>query len=317
MSPRIFHTDNMELSIAALEKAHAHVIAYLSLKAIRPIRPRWDLVKTKRFIEHCYAWKPTAGPVLERWQQEGGVMIYRPEPNTRLIKLPPCDALLLVECPVQIDVFESLIANVRQEVVVYRPPTWNLHVETVEHRYPQAGTYIAMESMFKGFVGRELTDEEDVILQHTGFNRASTAVFTADDVKMITGWTEKYLRMALNYRYKYCSARYDVYTMRIRPDHNEVLTYAWQIMEKQLRTAPGEYAMRRSEPAGPYIKGFKAALRQLMLKHYVSRDESVYVIDLSGKPIEADRLDAVNNMYRGRWYKMRNLIDQSPEFKYD
>lgn len=313
--PRIYQTDNMEAAFRYMVEANRNVLVYSRYMAIRPIRIRLNLVRDIP-IELCIPWQPFSKYTIARWQENGGAMVYRTNPRTFRNEMPACDAMLIIECPFQIDDFERITKDVKQEVVVYRPPTWELHAETINHFFPSAETYVTLEAIFAGFVGRtDLEPEMEGVMAISPYPRETTAVFTAWDIERLTGWKEKFLRMALKYRYYGRLSRYHIYSTRMGPDDKE-MRWAYNILKEQPQVSPDNYAMRFDKPKEGLIYGFKKMLKKLCWDMHVEREDSIYLFNTEGKPLEIDRIDAVNNMRRARWYKLRNLVDDAPEYDY-
>ena len=314
--PNLYQTDDMEASLLHLAANNRTVIVYMRHKCNKPIRLRLNLVKDLP-IELCKIWKPFAQATIERWQANGGVMIYRPHPTSNKENVPEADAMLIIEAPFSMDDYNRITRNVRQEVVVYRPPTWELHNESMEGIFPRAGTYITMEAIFKSLVGRELTEDMEGALAATGYPRASTAVFTAWDIEQLTGWDEKFLKQATRHRYRYKMIRWHVFGARLKPRDNEALEWGWSIITAQDQLMPRVYGMRFGLVKGGYVPGFTTQLKRLCHEGYLSREDNIYCINMDGPPLQIDRLDAINNMYRGRFFKIKTLVDEAPEHYYD
>ena len=308
---KLYQTDDMEASLQQLVDTNRNVLIYMRHKCVRPIRLRLNKLPDMH-VELCKVWKPFAQATIDRWQANGGAMVYRPHPNTQKDSIPACDAMLIIESPFLITDFERITRNVRQEVVVYRPPTWELHNESMESIYPRADTYITMDTIFRSLVGRELTQEMQAALDATKFPVATTAVFTADDITALTGWSERFLKQALRYRYRFMSMRWHVYYVRMKPHHDEAMRWAYEILAKQVEVAPRQYALRANRPSGPYIHGFKTQMKRMVRENYLSIEDNIYVINTGGPPMQIDKLDAINNMYRGRWFKLKTLVDEAP-----
>ena len=310
--PNIYQTDNMEAAMRRLGETNRNLLLYWNFKAVKPIRIRMNLTRDI-LCEDARAWKPGAQATVDRWTQRGGTLIWRPHPITAKAPVPACDAMLFTECPFQIDRFEHIIQSVRQEVVVYRPPTWQLHNETIEYFYPGKDVYVTLEAICKGLLGRELTEEMQGVLTACRYPVATTAVYTAWDVKMLTGWSEKFLKHALHYRYKYHSGRWQVYSTRIPPE-NDDMRWAYELLRSQPEVAFKSYAMKNGIPAGGRVPGFEVMLKRLMKENYVVREENIYVLNTAHPPMDHDKVDAVNNMFRGRFWKMKALVDSAPEY---
>ena len=309
---KLYQTDNMEAAARQLVDTNRNVIIYMQHRSARPIRMRMNKLKDLH-IELAKAWLPFAPATIERWQAKGGLLVYRPHPNSFKAVVPACDAMLFIECPFLQTDFERITTHVKQEVVVYRPPTWELHNETIECLFPQAGTYVTLEAIFKSLIGRELSEEMQGALNASGYSPGTSAVFTVWEIEQLTGWNERFLKFALHHRYLRYSARYNVYSIRFKPD-DEGMAWAYDILRGEPEIARGQYILRNDGPKGPYVPGFKTQLKRLKRFNYIVREDSIYIVNFDGKPLEIDKLDAINNMYRGRWFKLKNMIDDAPEY---
>jgi hypothetical protein len=258
------------------------------------------------------AWKPYTKGTIGRWEDNGGALLWRPHPIGKVVP-PPSDAMLFVECPFQIDKFQNVIKDVKQEIVIYRPPTWELHNQTLDHMYPNRDTYVTLDAIMRGFVGRELDEEMQGVLDACGYPASTTAVFTAWDIEQLTGWTEKFLKYAMNYKYRYNSGRWHVYTLRIPPTDRDML-WAYNILLEQPEISRKVHTLRVNLPKGGRILGFETMLKRMLKEHYVTRDDNIYVINTAHPPLDYDKIDAINNMYRGRWFAMKSLVDSTEEY---
>ena len=303
----------MEAAFRRLGETNRNTLIYWNFKAVRPIRIRLNQTKDI-FCEVARGWLPEAGPAVDRWQQRGGTLIWKPHPLTFKAPVPACDAMLFTECPFQIDRFEHIIRSVRQEVVVYRPPTWQLHNETIEYMYPGKDVYVTLEAIYKALVGRDLTEEMQGVLTACGYPVATTAVYTGWDIEQLTGWSEKFLKHALHYRYKYHSGRWQVYSLRIPPD-NKDMRWAYDLLRDQPEVAFKSHAMKHGVPRGGRVPGFEVMLKALLKQNYVVREDNIYVINTAHPPMDHDKVDAVNNMFRGRFWRMKALVDGAEEYE--
>lgn len=309
---KIYQTDNMEEALRAMARRNHLTMVYSQFRAVRPIRMRVNMLRDID-IELCIQHKPFAQATIDRWANKGGVMIYRPYPIGFKHLPPPTDAQLFAECPYQADKFELLSAKVRQEVVVYRPPTWELHNETIDHIYPNSSAYVAFDAMFESLVGRELTEAQASVMALSGVPVERAAVFEPWDIEAITGWKEKFIKGAITRQYRFNFSRWHVYSTRIPPD-DEDMRWAYDLLRTQHQVAPECYGLRFNFPIGGRIPGFEKMLNKLLLYNYVVREDNIYVVDVGHPPLDYDKINAINNMHRGRWFKMKTIVDESPEY---
>lgn len=64
------------------------------------------------------------------WQNTGGVLVRW----SRKVVVGPSDAMLFAECPRTIHFIDRLAQDTRTVAVVYCPPTWKAHFQTVSSR---------------------------------------------------------------------------------------------------------------------------------------------------------------------------------------
>ena len=304
----------MEAALRRMVEENRNVLLYTRHHCINPIRFRYREVEDLP-IYTCQPWTPFGQTAIDQWEAKGGVLIYRPHPAPKKDARPPCDAMLLIECPLQMNTFEQVTSGVRQEVVVYRPPTWRLHNDTIETLYPSKDTYVLLDAVFKSMVGRELTEEQDSAAAMSGIARHHAAVFIAWEIEQLAGWNERYLRYAMSYKYRHKSSRFHVYSTRI-PPQDENLRWAYDILISQPEVSKGMYTLRFNFPLGGRINKFESMLKQLVRQCYVVKEDSIYVVDTSATQLDYERIDAINNMHRGRWFKVKSLVDASQEYDY-
>ena len=310
--PKLYQTDDMEAAVHHMAATNHRVIVYWRYASVRPIRMQLDKVRDLK-VEQCFSWKPTAQAAIDRWQERGGILIWRPHPMWTSQVMPECDALLFIEAPMQLGKFESLVKLARQEVVVYRPPTWDMHNKSMEHFYPGKHAYSMLDAIAGALVGRDLTEVMLGALEASGMPPETTAVFTAWDIAQMTCWTERKLKRILLHKYRYSSQRWHIYKLRIPPRGADML-WAYNIIAAQPQVAVKMHALRTAKPAGPALIGFKPMLTRLEKEHYVVREDSIYLMNTAYPPLDYDMIDAQANVHHGRWFAMKALIDNLEEY---
>ena len=300
------HTSDMELAVQRLAAQHHHTLIYRDHKVPRPIRLRLDQIEDTA-ITLIEGWRPEADKYLADWQLEGGAMVYTPRKVKR--PTPKCDAMLIVECPMQYPEFEEITRDVRQEVVVYKPPMWDLHDEAMDVLYPPAGRYKMLAEVFSALVGRELDDMPESVLVASGMARDKAAVFTSDEIELFTGLTERAFRKAVIHTYRGRAHRYHIYRLNVRPKAPDMAQmYDW--LEQETEVFRGRRAVRYNKIKHD-LNSCELMLRYLYRGKYITREPCVYVMDSTRPPLDYEKLDAMGNFHKGRWFKMKNLINNS------
>lgn len=303
-APRIFATDDMELALRRMAERNRDVLALLDYKTVRPIRMRTLAKLSDLEIDLCWAWRPDAAERMEAWKRRGGIMQYRCRPNARRPLVPSSDAILFAECPLQWDAFDSLASCARQEAVVYRPPVWDGHTRTIDMMFPPRESYEAIEAYIDARPGPPF--------KHSMFEHSAS--FTAEPLLSMYDWTEKQLRYLLR-GYPHAVHRWHPYTLRLKPEDPN-LRWAWDVLCAQPQLKPRTHLIRFNL-VRPRIPGFQSMLKALVRGKYVRADECIYDADLDRRRKDIDEREAVNNMRRGKWFKLRNFVDELPEYPID
>ena len=74
------------------------------------------------------------------------------------------------------------------------------------------------------------------------------------------------------------------------------------------------HAMKHGVPRGGRVPGFEVMLKALLKQNYVVREDNIYVINTAHPPMDHDKVNAVNNMFRGRFWRMKALVDSAEEY---
>lgn len=312
MSVRLYHTTDMEATVRSLAQRHRNLMILMDYKSVRPIRLATRLKLGDLAMEMVMAWKPGAPQAVERWQREGGILQYRSNPMMLLPPCPPADAIMLVECPMQWDRFEHARLHARQELAVFLPPTWSLHEKTIDHLYPRRDVYATLEAYLDAL---QFAEQSEYLQRVARLGKWDKCVaFTSDDLMQMVGWDDKFLKFVLR-RYRFKVQRWQVYTAHFPPDDHE-LVWAWELLRRQPQVDHKKYALLVGNTT-PRTPGFLPALKRLIWRKHVAVNDHVYVADVNRKRSDIDAFDAVNNMHRGKWFKVRNFVEQLPEYPYE
>jgi len=304
---QVTHTFDMEAAVTKLAREHHHVIIYREYLCVPPIRIRLDLVMDTELtlIEH---WKPEAVKWVEQWRKEGGALVYRPK--ERLDDIPLCDAMLIVECPMQYESFERITRGVSREVVVYRPPTWDNHERMIDRAYPRGATYEGIRVIFETLVGRKLSLVMQDCLALTQVPIEHAAVFDSTEIEEFFDMPERQFRKAIRYNWFGYSHRYHLYDQNLEPDDTEMM-WAWNLIDDAPTIADRFKAVRFNHPR---VQGFRKMSKLLIRSHNVLKKPAIYIIDTRRPKQDYGRIDALSNLYRGRWMRIRDFIDNTKEY---
>ena len=308
MSIHISSTDDMDGAIRSLAERHQNVLVLRDYRCINPIRMR-DKLLLDLNLQWALSWKRGADVLVENWRRDGGVMLYRSNPINKRPFVPVCDAIMFIETPLQMDYFEYVCQSARREIVVYKPPSWQLHEKTVAYRYPQREDFILLESILDSL---EFVTKSEIGLRAVAASKFERAgVFTEDDIFQLTGWEPIRLKYLL-FRYKHLVHRWHPYTMRFTPDDSE-LKWGWDLLKTQPEFDHRVHALKFNV-IYPLVLGFKTMLRQLIRHSHIEAEEKIYVVNCDRRTVDFEAFDAVNNMRRGKWFALRNFVDNLPEY---
>lgn len=311
MTP-IYRTADMETALRVMSERNHHVVALAAHAVKKMIRLRGRSPKLKGVpMLYVMGWKPEARAVVKRWQDEGGVLVYRPLPRA-LAAHPASDALLFVEAPLQWDRLEKNAATARQEVVIYRPPSWDLHEDAMDHVWPRARQYETLEAVLASLVGREL-DEKLQRAREQMPHWSKFAIFTDEEMSAITGWDSRMIRAILRSKYINKYIRFPVYALRYVATHHDI-KWAYEVLAKQPSVGKKLHLLRGDNPFEGKLPAFTSAMRMLIRLNYVSREGAIYMVNMDRTKLDFERVEAMHNVNRGRWLKVRNFVDALPEY---
>ena len=307
----LYQTPDMEAAIRLMAQRNHYATIFVDYNCKRRIRLRANKIADLP-MKVVRPWDTFANMRMDAWRNKGGLLHYS---YSHAYPAPVMtDAMLFVEAPLQYDAFVKHTSRVVNEVIVYRPPTWELHTETINRLYPTSETHSAIDLVIDGLMGRELTPVSGAALMLSGAHASYTAVFTADDIAALTGMDEAQLRTVLRHRRFFgLSHRYHPYRLNIRPDAMD-LAWAYDVLEAEPDVYRGLRMLRTDRPLGPHQEGFNKLLKELCRQKYVTREPRIYVVTQGFAPLNPSVADASSNARRGDWYKMMTAIDAAKEY---
>ena len=307
---KLYRTDDMVEALHKLTNKNARVLIHNQLRCLRTI-PIQIGDAADLPIRSLIGWKLTSEQARNPWRGDTGLILWNMLP--RLVNLPPpvCDAMLVVEAPLTGKQLDALRPSVLQEMVIYRPPSWVLHNETVNRKNPTANTAVLMKIVLAGLAGRGELDEQQVgVLHLSGFAAPTTAVFRADEIRALTGFDEWQLRLVLRNHSKRSAQRWHLYRLRFKPD-GDALGWAWDVLSTSPEVEPSVVAVR-----GGSLRDGRAnyLLGQLVREHYVEVLPTIYAVNTERKTADLDMVEAMSNLEYGRRVKIRNMVDEALEY---
>ncbi len=306
---KLFRTDNLTDSIRQLLTVNPDVILHIKYACKRPIRYILNEIEDLRTIP-AGARSPLYPLQVAKWRKKHGLLIYRP--GRIRSPLPHSDALVYAECPMRWTDVEQDCKWVKNEIVIYQPPAWDLHDETVYLRHPTANNMAAILAVTNAMIGRTLTDRLAAALDYSGWSGRDTAVFEASEITAITGLSEAELIRAIGMRYLGNHIRYHTVTPQIEPESPDLLE-----LYRALKAHPDVYRGARLLRFGkvPGVdKSVFWGMRALNKQNCISEGVRIYLLRPGDKYLDMPVLDAVSNARRGEWFKMKTLLDSAPDY---
>jgi hypothetical protein len=307
----LYHTWNMEAAAREMASRHHHCVIFHYYGVKPPIRMRRNLIADIP-MTIIRSWDSFAKESYAKWREEGGLLVYYD--NYKTTMTIEAEAMLYIECPLRHDWFERQTRLISRDVIVYRPPAWIAHERTVLHYNPSADTHRTLMAIINCLVGRDLDEKMRAALELSGFDQAKTAVFDADEIYAMTGISEYHIKQVLKsilFRARY--ERRHCYTLNMEPEDPDML-WAYKLLEADPDRWKGMRMLRFNRLAVGIVHGFEKQMKRLIRDRCVWQHESVYVVTRGFKEPFYTAIDAVANAMRGDWFKMRNLVDESPEY---
>lgn len=309
----IYRTADMEGGILRMVERNFRCVIYRQSAGNRPIRMRGNKLKEIP-MAIVRPWDPFVQATLSKWKDEGGAMLYQHDRTKMLV--PECEAVFFIEAPMQYQQFEPIAAQASREVVIYRPPTWNLHEEYIRQHYPTSEVHHSVILLIQAMRGRAVNEKLQAALDRSGFDPRVTATFEASEIEAMTGISERQLRHVLKsqkFRGKY--DRYHCYEPFFPPTDKEPdMLECYEQLEENPNMYRDQRMLRYDVPCQGRSIGFKRMLTQLVRRKFVRRHPNIYVVTVGYKPLDYMIVDALANARRGDWFKMKNIIDLAPDY---
>lgn len=296
---KVYRTDNMEAAALQMVERNDHCVLNIRYYNQRPIRFRLNDIRSIKGAV-CRERDAIAPLMINKWRRDRGLLVYYP---TQDFSIPQCDALLLVECPKQHITIESLSRSVKSELIIYRPPVWDLHEQSINKKYTTSETLKTLSPIMQALCGRELPDDLKLALDISKWPGDETAVFTEREIHNITGIPEPSVGRELRYK------RGIMEISRLAP-----------IIPPSEPALIDEYLKIESSPFE--LEGYKyvvfnrrnRAQAKLIKQGNVLELPRIYCVVHPDRVFNHDVRDAVANAHRAQWYKVKALVDNAPEY---
>lgn len=309
MPPTIYRTHDMEGAIRLMVKQNALSTVFFYNDLRKPIRPRLNLIKDIPSIM-ARTWDPFFQSRIEQWKEKRGLLLFKGRRSAPSL-IPETGALLLTECPVKYSLLERFAERARREIIVFRPPSWVLHQELVDQRHPSQDNLQALEMVVNGLRGRDVPDRLVAAVRYAGFDPKEVTVFTAPEVIGLLGIDYPIFQVLMtDYMWRGHYTRYNCYTPVIEPE-NDTLLGAYRRLEAEPDVYRGERMLRFNQ-----LDGYNcwSHIKPLTKEKSVIRGAHIHIVTPGWKSLNHARFDAMSQVHRADWFKIKNVIDAAPEY---
>ena len=263
------------------------------------------------------SWMPHAKTQIKDWEHE--LMFY--QHHVSFGNPPGCNAMFLVECPLQYRLFNQWTEKVIAETIVYCPPDWSMHEEVINNRYPETHEYKKVIKLLRIFKDYEFNHIKNAALQFSGMSVNTFSVFTGKEWESETGVPETRLRHILNNRYKGLYKKIYPYILGLPPESDLCATYDLLLNEpshkKGYRFLRGNQLARVFESGGikNRVPKFNTDLKKLIRGKHIIECEPVYIVyNKSEKMMDWQEIAEKSDKYREEWYKIRDIVTNAEEY---
>jgi hypothetical protein len=315
---KLYKSHDMTHAINVVAYRNEKVIVVDGRNTLKSIRGQTQMPEGMRALK-CRSWDSFCHKTIAEWNYIKGVLIMNADRHC--LDFPECDAMVFLEAPIRHSEFLRMVEKVKREVVIYEPPDWKNHEDTINHRYPSSAHYQTILTFCDSIKGRtDLDWIEQAALARSGFDPARTSVFTKKLIEPITGLEERQFVTPMAYKFRGFYRRYYAY-MPVFPPDIPHLKIMYDVLLNEPDCGNDLRLLRFNELDRIWeqkridvrVPGFKAAMKVMIRQHYVDRYDSVFVIQDGFKRLNYNLIDAVSNVHRGDWFKMRACINEAEE----
>jgi hypothetical protein len=188
--------------------------------------------------------------------------------------------------------FRNLTQDVKDEVIIYTPPDWQLHDEYIENKFPGSKYHQLSTYVFKALQGQPKTKHEQWVLNISGLP-ANSSVFTTDVIERLAQIPRNMVKSVL-YRSFPRAKRYMLFHP-LDPDD------PYEEFEK----LPDGTLALRSVYANRYDMWDRSGIKYIC---------QIFVVPPDWKEIKYWIIDAIANGAKSDWYKMKAVIEDAKDY---
>ena len=274
---KIYKTNSIEDSIRKLSENHKRTVVLLKNHSARYIRPVLNRVKDIKSVL-IRDWTNDASRLKIDWE---GLLYYRNHPS--FLNFPQSEALLMIDCPLNINQFDRYINhNSDIEVVVYVPPDWSMQYDHLNEINPSPKDYKILKEALKEFRGIKYS--ERLLEAKYLANWDYSAAFTSKQFYDLTGIKETKMRHMLKSGYWKQYIRFHPYKAVIDPNNHlspmfkllldEPIENSFKLLRSNELSRCFEYGNISNR-----VPGFKTALKEMVRTKNVINYDCIYVVN--------------------------------------
>lgn len=293
----LYHVTDMEGGLRLACERNSRVVANLRSFTSRPIRLRKKPLQDIPSVTHFWG-DPFREKQIAIWR-ESKKLLYGKWSLRNLNDFPQTDCIFFAESPYFYSDLEAFATKAKFEVVVYRPPTWELHEEVVERNWPH---YEFARVIIEAARARKGLPVDDLIA--SALTDPWQVGFRAADLEAITGASPIMIRKAVG-RIKRRGACYVPMLPIVAPLMPALMPDYERICA--LPERPGGYRLV------PFSTATTRVSYALTRCGSMRREAPVFVIDTRLDNFKWLRTNVEMSMQRAEWFKMKTMLDNSPE----
>lgn len=302
----IYSTSNMEQAIVLLASRYKRVLVKATYKMEKRIR-----IRPERFepIHAYYQLISGADTQFQLWKEKGGVLVnFRDGPV-----YADYDAVIMIECPFDINELYYHAGTAKQVAVIFRPPTWVYHRAEMLRMNPASVTCRIVHDYIVSERGNK-SDIKEGICNLLGSDPSTTALIEDQTLYKAVSMNNKEVSLIKNklFRYSQKPLSFQTFRLRFEPD-DMALMPTYKYLETEALNIDGLRIVNvvhfRRESAF-----HKKALNLLCRSGSVVRVSRISLYDVETINPKWDWIERRHKVFLLKLEAIINTVDNLPEF---
>jgi hypothetical protein len=305
VSIKIYQTDDMEASIHQMVKRNDLAIVFRRRWCKRHIPLKQDLICQIPSITLIPVGEGCT-PTVNMWRYRRCLMWYdwREWPDWR----PRGEAMLFLEIPLWYSFFEWICRQITREIIVYRPPSWDMQEEMIGIKTPGAAECRAVEAIGRTLNFKPRNTREQAAMTLSEYPPETTNLFTREEICALSGLAPIAARKLLNKAFRFNHTWYQPVRLNAWPDE-EHLVEAYERLDSFDDMGEG-MRLIKSGLHGVHPASFSKLIQAGAITYY----QPIHLVKEGGKRLDFTKVEAEANAKLSDWYKMRKLIEDADEY---